>query len=56
MADHVTMDVHDNLDLDLDRQNKQGRRDRVTLLSAEVEAGGREAVADCAAVAADTSS
>jgi hypothetical protein len=50
------MDVYDNQDLDLDRQNKQGRRDRVTLLSSAVaEAGGQE-VADCAAAAADTSS
>jgi hypothetical protein len=52
-ADHVTMDVYE--DQDLSRQNKQGRRDRVTLLSSpEAEAGGQE-VAACAAVA-DTSS
>lgn len=53
MGDHVTMDVYE--DRDQDRQNKQGRRDRVTLLSSpEAEAGGQE-VAACAA-AADTSS
>ena len=51
------MDVHDKQGLDLDRQKKQGKRDRVTLLSSvEAEAGG-QVVADCAAAAAaDTSS
>ena len=48
-ADHVTMDLRDYQDQDLDRQNMQGRKDRVTLL--EVEASDLEA--DCAA---DTSS